>query len=314
MEKYGLIGHPIADSQSPKLFAAAYGGTLRYDLIQGADFEKSYGTFLSEYKAVNVTAPFKELAFAQAVALAKDGRGGISGPCLKTGATNLMVKTPEGMMAYNTDFTGIILSVAEALFPGVVRECYRQFGERGHIKVHQFVRENLQEIYPLKPQALIVGCGGAGKAAAVAAAEMGFSVVLMNRAEQRAREIAAALPEYQFIVDPITDFREAFRECDLVIYTLPVALPEVADLQPSTTPSSGPKLILEANYKTPCLAGLLPDVTPGTLAPSSATVASGPLRYIPGINWLLYQALTGYGLMTGRTPDFAAMQDSITAR
>lgn len=303
MEKYGLIGHPIADSQSPKLFGAAYGGRLCYDLIHGDDFEKSYGTFLSEYKAVNVTAPFKELAFAQAVALAKDGRGSLSGPCLKTGATNLMVKTPEGMMAYNTDFTGIILSVAEALFPGVVRECYSQFGERGYIKVHQFVCKHIEEIYTLKPQALIVGCGGAGKAAAVAAAEMGFGVALMNRTPERARQIAAALPEYQFIVDPISDFKEAFRECDLVIYTLPVALPEVAELQAIADAPSGTKLILEANYKTPCLAGLS----------QHAVRKDSSLRYIPGINWLLYQALTGYGLMTGQTPDFPAMQKAISA-
>ncbi|MBQ4284822.1 MAG: hypothetical protein II720_00005, partial [Bacteroidales bacterium] len=59
---------------------------------------------------------------------------------------------------------------------------------------------------------------------------------------------------------------------------------------------------------------LLPGAASGSLAPSSATASPSHLRYIPGINWLLYQALTGYGLMTGRTPDFAAMQDSITAR
>ena len=284
MEKFGLIGHPISDSQSPGLFAAAYGGRRQYDLIEGDVFEDSYGRFLSEYKAINITAPFKELAFAQAVALTKDGRGGISGPCLKIGATNLMVKTPDGIMAYNTDFTGIILSVADALFQGVVKECYRQYGERGYIKVHQFVKQNLQDIYPLKPQALIVGCGGAGKAAAVAAAEMGFSTVLMNRTPERAQQIASSLPEYSFIVDPMSDFVEAFRECDLVIYTLPVALPEISDLS-----LEGPKLILEANYKTPALASL------------------ESIKYIPGKTWLLYQALTGYGLMTGETPDFDAM-------
>lgn len=288
MDKFGLIGHPISGSGSPGLFRSAYSGKWAYDLIEGEDFEESYGRFLREYKAVNITAPFKEKAFAQAVALAKDGLGGISGPCWKIGATNLMVKTPEGMMAYNTDFTGVILSVAESLFPGIVGQCYSQFGQRGYIKVHQFVRENLSQLYPLRPQALIVGCGGAGRAAAVAAAEMGFGTVLMNRTQEKAHGIADSLPEYSFIVDPVTDFVEAFAECDLIIYTLPVALPEIEKLNPSSW--SGRKTVLEANYKTPSLASLT------------------GVNYIPGDKWLRYQALTGYGLMTGETPDFGLLQ------
>ena len=290
MDKFGLIGHPLKGSLSPKLFDLAYGGKFVYDLIEGEDFETSYGRFLSEYKAINITAPFKEKAFAQAVALAKDGLGEVSGPCWKTGATNLMVKTPGGIQAHNTDFSGVILSVAEALFPGLVAQCYHEYGERGHIKVHQFIRQELPSLFPMRPQALVVGCGGAGKAAAVAAAEMGFATVLMNRTESKAREIEASLPEYSFIVDPVTDFKDAVGECDLVIYTLPVALPEAVSLDPDGW--TGRKIILEANYKTPCLARL--DRQNG-------------VTYVSGYKWLLYQAIAGYGTMTGVTPDFGAM-------
>ncbi len=302
MEKFGLIGDPITTSLSPRLFAAAYGGRYPYDLIEGSDFVASYRRFLEEYKAINVTAPFKEDAFAQAVALAKNGLGGISGPCCKIGATNLMVKGEGGIQAYNSDFSGIILSVAEALFPGITAACYERYGERGHIKVHQFVRQEIPGLYPLRPQALVVGCGGAGKAAAVAAAEMGYSTALMNRTQERAQALADALPEYAFIVDPLSDFTEAVRECDLIIYTLPAALPDLAGLTADHFRGNGPKVILEANYKTPAFEG-----------PVRERLQEAGARYVSGRSWLLYQALTGYSLMTGERPDAAAMQDALGA-
>ena len=65
MKKFGLIGHPIAHSQSPALFKAGYGGKYAYDLIEGEDFEASYQNFLDSYDGINVTAPFKEKAFAK---------------------------------------------------------------------------------------------------------------------------------------------------------------------------------------------------------------------------------------------------------
>ncbi|MBO6045251.1 MAG: hypothetical protein J6P69_05315, partial [Bacteroidales bacterium] len=132
MSEFGLIGHPIEHSQSPRLFEAAYHGKYGYDLIQGKYFEESYARFLKGYKAINVTAPFKEKAYEKADI--------VSGPVALTGAANILVKTDEGVKAYNSDFTGVILTVAEALFPGIIREFYDTFGSQAHVKIHQFVR------------------------------------------------------------------------------------------------------------------------------------------------------------------------------
>lgn len=292
MDRFGLIGDPIRKSLSPALFTAGYDGKYRYDLIEGSDFNASWEKFLEGYKAINVTAPFKEYAFAQAVALAKNGFGSVSGPCLKTGATNLVVKRDGGIHAYNSDFTGIILSVAESLFPGIVGQCYDTYGDKGYVKVHQFVRENVDEYYGDKPQALVVGCGGAGKAAAVAAAEMGYSTVLMNRTQAKAGDFALGLPEYGFIIDSLSDFKAAFRECELVIYTLPLAIEQIASLDEDDFKGNGTKkkTILEANYKTP------------------GFTAGDAYSYVSGKKWILYQALTGYGIMSGEAPDFKAME------
>ena len=218
MAKYGLIGDPIATSRSPLLFEAAYkgqeqpdGSAYKYDLIEGSDFETSFKKFVDEYQAINVTAPFKELAYARVEELAEQGKGVISGPVARIGATNLLVKTSEGIAAHNSDFTGIVAAIAEAYYPGIVEEFIKEYGDRFFIKLHQFFLMSLSRRFYQQPQALIVGCGGAGRAAAVAAAEMGFGTVLMNRTLEKAQAIAQAMPEYEFFPDPIKDFKEAVK-------------------------------------------------------------------------------------------------------
>lgn len=309
MDRFGLIGDPIKTSGSPALFRAAYSDKVQadgtpygYDLIEGSDFESSYSRFLSDYKAINVTAPFKEKAYARVLALAAEGKGLISGPVAKIGATNLLVKTGNGIEAHNSDFTGIIVAVAEAYYPGITREFLKEYGDRFFIKIHQFFRACLDRTFTREPQALVVGCGGAGRAAAVAAAEMGFATVLMNRTPEKAQAIADELPEYGFIVDPLTDFKEAVKECDLVIYTLPAALDEIRELSADDyagRDSGHGKVVLEANYKNPSFG-----------EEERIKMISADATYIEGKKWLLSQALTGYSLMTGIEPDLSAMENA----
>ncbi len=317
-KKFGLIGYPIAASRSPMLFKKAFGGKYEYDLIEGEDFETSFQKFLDEYQAINVTAPFKQKAFAKVVSLAREGKGTVSGPCFKIKASNLLLKGPEGIEAHNSDFTGVILTVAEAYFPGLTEECYKHFGSRGYIKVHQFFKQNIGGLFTEKPQALIVGCGGAGRAAAVAAAELGFDVALMNRTPETAQALAAEMPEYNFICVPMSDFKNSVRECELVIYCASQKIDDIDRLsiddfvgdnhnlasarkaQPNSpienpTPS---KVILEANYKTPSFTG-----------DALEKIEYAGALYISGKIWHTYQGLTGYGIMTGEEPDLKALME-----
>lgn len=299
MNNYGLIGDPIAKSLSPALFNAGFGGKYNYDLIEGASFGNSFKTFEERYKGINVTAPFKEDAFRRADIY--------TSYCSKIGAANILVKTGDGILADNSDFTGIILSIAEAYMPGLVRQFAAKYGEAMHKKVHLYLRQALTMLFSRKPQALVVGCGGAGRAAAVAAAELGFDTALMNRTPEKAQKIADEMPEYNFICDQLSDFRAAVRECDLVIYTLPVKLDDIETLTAEDFegedryrwPRPG-KVILEANYKNPSFSGSVID-----------KVNAGGAQYVPGTKWLLYQALTGYLSLTGRIPDLNAMEQVI---
>ena len=286
MPEFGLIGHPIEHSQSPRLFEAAYHGKYTYDLIRGEYFEESYAKFLKGYRAINVTAPFKEKAYEKADI--------VSGPVALTGAANILVKTPEGVSAYNSDFTGVILTVAEDLFPGIVKEFYATFGSNAHVKVHQFVKAKLTERFGGRPAALVAGLGGAGKAAALAAAEMGYETTVMNRTASKAEAFVKGLPEYGFRVADIKDFREELRRADLLVYALPTALECFGELVPEDF--AGKPAVLEANYRDPAFSGLL-----------LARMLDAGARYLPGRLWLVNQAVSGYSVMTGEAPDIDAL-------
>ena len=105
MKKFGLIGHPIAHSLSPALFKAGYDGRYTYDLIEEESFEAAYSRFINEYDGINVTAPFKEQAFAKADILSEE--------CRAIGAANILIKTPQGIEAHNSDYLGVRMWIQE---------------------------------------------------------------------------------------------------------------------------------------------------------------------------------------------------------
>ena len=250
--RFGLIGHPIAHSLSPALFKAGYEGRYPYELIEGEDFEESYRKFLEEYDGINVTAPFKELAFAKADILSPE--------CESVGATNLLVKTPLGVKAFNSDFLG----------------------------VRMWLEEVAAEVLTEKISVLIVGLGGAGKAAAAAAESLGIKVVRMNRTvrDEKTR--------------PLDDFKECFKEADIIIYNIPTAIQAINELTDKDFKPGKPKFILEANYKDPSF---------GKEILAKMQTANPLARYTGGKTWLLYQAVTGYEIFTGEKPDLRKMAD-----
>ena len=304
--KFGLIGHPIAHSLSPALFKAGYDGRYPYELIETADFEEAYERFLEGYDGINVTAPFKELALAKADILSPE--------CKTIGATNLLVKTPEGIKAYNSDYLGVrmwlkevadVLSGCSAIEKRATPlaagtgewlrnspvDCFNEparsegvggvLFDAGHSEraVHN-ICERLS--------VLIVGLGGAGKAAAAAAESLGMEVIRMNRTIK------------DDTVRPLDDFTECFREADIIIYNIPTAISALNELTDSDFTPGKPKFIIEANYKNPSFdEGLIDRMK-----------RANPLaEYTGGRTWLLYQAVTGYEIFTGEKPDLAMMSD-----
>ena len=291
MKRFGLIGHPIAHSLSPALFKAGYAGKYPYELIETADFEEAYNRFLNGYDGINVTAPFKELAYAKADILSEE--------CRIIKATNLLVRTPEGIKAYNSDYLGVrmwLMEAAEGLKRTPPTSWAPPPAARG---VARFST-------PPQPHStarvLIVGTGGAGKAAAVAAASLGMEVTLMNRSIEKAEAVAGSIAEMNgniaVEVRPMEDFRCCFRKADIVIYNIPSAIPALGELTSEDFNPGYQKFILEANYRNPSFD----DTLIGKMNASNPAAS-----YTDGKVWLLYQALTGYEIFTGEKPDLGSM-------
>ena len=264
MSRFGLIGFPIAHSLSPRLFKAAYGGRFRYDLLEYEDFDTAFRLFMKSYDAVNITAPFKEAAFDKAKLRSHESE--------LIGAANILVKTTRGLSCFNSDCTA-------------VRTLLENFNSSkgGQLR-----------------NVLVVGCGGAGKAAAVAAFMLGLDVTLMNRNIARALTFVHHLSSSKVSALPIDRFRSEIFRHDAMIYTLPTALdspPFSSEIDTIQQGSQSLKLIIEANYRDPAF-------TPDILERLPQTV-----EYIPGEQWLLQQALTGYGLMTGINPNQQALEN-----
>ena len=291
MKKFGLIGYPIAHSLSPALFGAGYDNRYPYELIETPDFEQAYERFLQDYDGINVTAPFKELAYAKADILSDE--------CRIIKATNLLVKTPEGIKAYNSDYLGVRMWLHEAA-EGLKRTPPTSWAPPPAARgVARFST-------PPQPHStarvLIVGTGGAGKAAAVAAASMGMNLTLMNRSLEKAEAVMESIGEMNGApaaeVRPLEDFRECFREADVVIYNIPSAIPALMELSGEDFNPGHRKFILEANYKNPSFDKELID---------RMIKANPRARYTHGQKWLLYQAVTGYEIFTGERPDLDRM-------
>ena len=253
--KFGLIGHPIGHSLSPDIFKAGYNGLYPYNLIETPDFEEAYSIFLQEYDGINVTAPFKELALKKADIVSEE--------CKLIGATNLLVKTTEGVKAYNSDYRGVKVLLSE-------------------------LSEEPKEV-----TVLIVGLGGAGKATISAAQTLGYRTVLMNRTQYT--------PE----IKPLSEFRNEFRKADMIIYNIPVRIPEIDTLTEEDFTSGQNKVILEANYRNPSFDD-------GFIQRMLETNPKS--RYIHGKEWLLQQAVTGYEIFTGCAPDCEAMEAVIKSK
>lgn len=242
--KYGLIGYPIAHSLSPALFRAAYpdADDLTYDLIEEDDFERAYARFLADYDAVNVTAPFKGDAFRKVDVADTIAR--------ELFAVNILKKKDGRIYGYNSDFWAL----QKLLAPFVVRQP--------------------------RPRVLVIGCGGAGKAAALAALKLRMSVMVANRDFRKAREFC--FTGGGMVPLRLEQVPSHIGAVNILIYALPVRI-ELAD----TLPLEG-RVVVEANYQSPCL--------------QQRCEAAG-VQYVSGMDWLREQAVSGYRLMTGVEPD-----------
>lgn len=157
-----VLGHPVEHSVSPAIHNAAYrhegrnASYLAFDVEPGALSASLDGLGALGAVGCNVTVPHKTEAFRLAPARSVEAE--------RTGAANTLVFGPEGPQAHNTDPAGV-RGALEALGVEVTGR-----------------------------PVLLLGAGGAGRAAAWALAGAGASpVVVANRTGDRAASLVDAL-------------------------------------------------------------------------------------------------------------------------
>ena len=192
----GVCGWPVAHSRSPAMHNAALAAAglagWRYLLLPlppGLFGETVRALPELGFRGVNVTIPHKGAALALAEEASEAARA--------IGAANTLTFSPRGTIgADNTDAPGL-LEALEPVFP------------------------------PAGRRALVLGAGGAARAAVWALVRAGADVSVWNRTPERARALAAALGARAVTAPGPTEIvvnctSVGLRKADTVFKTLPL--------------------------------------------------------------------------------------------
>ena len=156
MDRYALIGHPVAHSKSPAIhaaFAAQTGQAMTYARILAPldGFADTVRSFISEGgRGMNVTVPFKLEAFALADHLSPRARA--------AGAVNTLSFRADGIHGDNTDGVGVVRDLIVNLACPLAGRRVLLLGAGGA------ARGALQPLIEAGPAALHIANRTAGKA------------------------------------------------------------------------------------------------------------------------------------------------------
>ncbi len=239
MGPFAIIGNPVRSSMSPALFRTAYPQLPpdTYRTLEVPDAVTGWQEMQRlNIRGVNVTMPFKTdyIKFVQHTETL----------VREINATNLVYIKDDTWTACNTDVWGVVNS----------------FIDSGTILKGKHV--------------LVIGAGGAGRAAALGMEQAGAVVYVANRTVRDG-------------LHPLSSLPDLLKKCSLVVNTIP--------WNPAKAVKTGftsKHVILDASYKE---------------APLKEAAILAGASYLNGYHWLYHQAVEGFKLLTGMEPDRKAM-------
>ena len=271
MDVYGLIGNPVGHSLSPPMHEAGYGSLgidARYVTFEPTPDDAAAaieGAGALGVAGLNVTVPFKQdaLAAVDPAPLAE-----------RIGAVNTVEFAParEGdadrPRGHNTDAAGVTRAFA-----------------------HHGVELDGRD-------AVVVGAGGAGRAAAFALADAGATVHVANRTAERAVELADAVPDATG--GGLDDLGERVAAADLLVNATSVGMEAPDETPVPAEHLHGDLAVLDAVY-APVETRLLREA-----AAAGATTVDGAWM-------LLYQGVEAFEIWTGEDAPVDAMNAALRA-
>jgi shikimate dehydrogenase len=248
---FAVFGNPVLHSRSPQL----YNPLFKHDRVNAVYTRilASSGKAVCEIirslnlAGANITTPFKEEVIPWLNMISPDAE--------KIGAVNTIVNLDGELTGYNTDASGVTGSLWEAGADPSGQKC------------------------------LVMGAGGAGKAAVMGLVNAGAIVTIANRDISKAAGIAEKAGCSYAGLD---DAASRLNEFNILVLTLPPGVyPFTIDQVPAGM------TIADANYRSP----------------SETTLLDGlQCRVIRGDRWLLHQGVGAYRLFTGRIAQTSIME------
>lgn len=248
--RFCILGNPVGHSKSPAMFRAAYAGfpELTYDCNELNSAEECVELLKARYDGGNITAPFKEGVFRLADEVSETAN--------LIGAVNTVTVSQGRIIADNCDHYG-------------VSESFREFN------------------ISLKGKScLLLGIGGAGKAAAYAVSQSGGKLAIVNRTVRKAEDFAKKL---NCNAASVNDLQHLLKTADVIINTLYSGV----DIVDKNWLSPG-QIILDASYTGSPLLNKAKELNCLT---------------IDGRYWVYHQAVYCFFKFTGIKPDTEAMRN-----
>lgn len=268
-QRYAVVGDPVAHSLSPLIHNAwlrAAGIDAHYDRIhlQSQDAARDIRALAADYSGLNITLPHKIAALAASANASPEARA--------IGAANTLARDAGGAWsAHNTDVAGFEIAMKAAL------------GGKPASSV------------------VMIGAGGAARAAIASLAKSGARIAIVNRTEANAKTLAMELAPSASTGDlsKLAAFAEA---ADIVVNS--ASLGHAGEPLPALPAGKG-RPFLDLSYGK-AVAGTL-----------TAAASSGWTPH-DGLPMLVGQAAAAFRIWFGISPDEAsalkACREAVAAR
>jgi len=275
MKQVGLIGYPVAQSRSPQMQQAAFdalGVHARYTLWPtppGTLSERIASLRSPEVLGANVTIPYKEAAVPLVDTCDQ--------AAIRIGAINTIVNRDGRLIGYNTDAPGFLRALAECA-------AFASHGKR----------------------AVIMGTGGAARAAAVALLESGIAgLTLLGRTASHIERLVQHVQTLAAHMDRVIAVHGALlQSADAALFL------STTDLLVNATPvglrPDDPLLITVAALPTQTLVMDMVFNPPWT--PLLAAAQAHGCSTLNGLPMLLFQGALAFELWTNCQAPLEAMR------
>lgn len=251
-----VAGNPILHSKSPNIFNAAFesmGMDAAYFRLAADSAEESVELFRTlKMTGMNITAPFKEdvMPFLDEVDTVAQLIGGV----------NTVVNKNGRLIGYNTDHRGVADSLLQAGVDLKNANC------------------------------VVLGAGGAGKAAAYGLVCEGAEVTIANRTLSKAKTAATA---FNCGYSGLDELESLLKKANVIVSSL------AHDVNPVMKEWLRQDIVVfDANYKSSQFGAIAQKVG---------------CRIIEGLDWLLNQAVPAFSYFFDTPPDRNAMKAGLAS-